>query len=196
MNIPKTIYLATREEWRAWLAANHATETEIWLIFYKAHTGMPRVPYEDAVEEALCFGWIDSLVHTMDDQRYAQKFSPRKPTSKWSESNKRRLRQLIPAGKMTEAGMQTLPEALLKELALPPEDVPPPPPKPVYETPADLETALKAQPKAWSNWERFTERYRQLALRWIYEAKRPETRAKRITEVAALTERNDKIGMK
>lgn len=105
MEIPKTLHASNRDAWRAWLDRHHETEQEIWLVFYKKHTGKPGVSYEDAVEEALCFGWIDSIVRRIDDERYAQKFGPRKANSKWSESNKRRVRKMMEEGKMTAAGL-------------------------------------------------------------------------------------------
>ncbi len=108
MDITKTFEATHRHDWRAWLEENHHRETEIWLVFYKSHTGHPCVSYEDAVEEALCFGWIDSLVKRIDDDRYAQKFSPRKPGSKWSVSNRRRMAKLIREGRMTPAGLATV----------------------------------------------------------------------------------------
>ncbi|MGA7733294.1 MAG: hypothetical protein WCD37_18690 [Chloroflexia bacterium] len=100
-----TLYLSMREDWRAWLQANHETGREVWLVFYKKHTGQPSLPYNDAVEEALCFGWIDSVEKRLDADRYALRFTPRKPKSNWSESNKRRVRQLVASGRMTEAGL-------------------------------------------------------------------------------------------
>jgi uncharacterized protein YdeI (YjbR/CyaY-like superfamily) len=93
--MPKLLYVTTREEWRAWLNNHHATETEIWLVYYKKHSAKPRIPYDHAVEEALCFGWIDSLVKKIDDQRYVQKFTPRRDHTKWSPLNKQRMRLLI-----------------------------------------------------------------------------------------------------
>ncbi|HMA34400.1 MAG TPA: hypothetical protein VKY74_07935 [Chloroflexia bacterium] len=101
----KTLYVTTRAAWRIWLHENHASATEIWLIFYKKHTQLPSIGYEEAVEEALCFGWIDSIVKTIDAEQYAQKFTPRKQRSNWSASNKRRVRQMIAAGQMTPAGL-------------------------------------------------------------------------------------------
>jgi len=90
MKITKTLYVTTRDEWRSWLEKNHKSEKEIWLIYYKKHTGKPRIPYDDAVEEALCFGWIDSIIKRIDEKKYAQKFSPRKQNSVWSDLNKKR----------------------------------------------------------------------------------------------------------
>ena len=89
----KTLYLTNRDKWRAWLASHHASETEIWLIYYKKHTAKPRISYEHAVEEALCFGWVDSLVKKIDEDRYAQKFTPRRDYTKWSSLNKQRVPQ-------------------------------------------------------------------------------------------------------
>ena len=101
MEIGRTLYITNRKAWRAWLARNHAREKEIWLIYYKKHTGKPRIPYDDAVEEALCYGWIDSIIKRVDDERTAQRFSPRRPKSSLSETNKERVRRLIKAKKMT-----------------------------------------------------------------------------------------------
>jgi uncharacterized protein YdeI (YjbR/CyaY-like superfamily) len=114
MNISKTLYVTNRDDWRVWLEKNHKTEKEIWLIYYKKHTNQPRIPYDDAVEEALCFGWIDSIVQKIDDQRYAQKFTPRKSVSKWSELNKRRVRKLLKEGKMTQAGLTKVGDGVLE----------------------------------------------------------------------------------
>jgi uncharacterized protein YdeI (YjbR/CyaY-like superfamily) len=94
-----TLHPTTRAAWRAWLAAHHDRETEIWLVYNKRHTGELRVEYDDAVEEALCFGWIDSIVRTIDEDRYAQKFTPRKAKSKWSELNRRRFAKLVAEGR-------------------------------------------------------------------------------------------------
>src|SRR5947199_112773 len=99
------LHPTTRAAWRSWLAANHDRETEIWLVYNKRHTGEPRVEYDDAVEEAVCFGWIDSIVRTIDENRYAQKFTPRKAKSKWSVSNIERFARMVREGKMTPAGM-------------------------------------------------------------------------------------------
>lgn len=100
-----TVYFPNRDDWRAWLEANHATEREIWFVFYKKATKKPSLPYGEAVEEALCFGWVDSIEKSLDGERYALRFTPRKPKSNWSESNKIRVRQLIASGRMTEAGL-------------------------------------------------------------------------------------------
>src|SRR5260370_30597735 len=113
MPLSKTIYAANRDQWRAWLEKNHTTETEIWLIYYKKSSARARVPYDHAVEEALCFGWVDSLVKRIDDEKYAQKFTPRKNHAKWSEPNKKRARAMIKMGKMTDAGLAVIDKGIL-----------------------------------------------------------------------------------
>ena len=100
MDITRTLYVAKRKDWRDWLKKHYKTEKEIWLVYYKKQSGKPRIPYEDAVEEALCFGWIDSTVKPLDDERYAQRFSPRNPKSAYSQPNKERLRRLARQGKV------------------------------------------------------------------------------------------------
>jgi uncharacterized protein YdeI (YjbR/CyaY-like superfamily) len=109
MEIGETIYVTTGEEFRKWLAENHKLKKEIWLVQYKKATGKPSLHYVEAVEEALCFGWIDGLEKSMDRERYALRFSPRRPKSNWTETNKERARRLIAEGKMTEAGFAALP---------------------------------------------------------------------------------------
>jgi uncharacterized protein YdeI (YjbR/CyaY-like superfamily) len=107
-NSMNLLHVTNRQDWRAWLAEHHAAETEVWLVFAKQHTGKPRVSYDEAVEEALCYGWIDSIVRKMDDDHYAQKFTPRKDRTKWSASNLERVRRLLAEGQMTEAGIAVL----------------------------------------------------------------------------------------
>src|SRR6476469_10873688 len=98
-----TLRVTTRRQWRAWLTKHHTSRPGVWLVFYKAHTGVKSIPYEDAVREALCFGWIDSLVKRLDDDRYALKVTPRRRTSKWSDSNWKRRTELKAAGLLTSA---------------------------------------------------------------------------------------------
>ena len=115
MKITKTLHVTNRKDWRKWLREHYKTEKEIWLVYYKKATGKPRIEYNDAVEEALCFGWIDSTEKSMDAERYATRFSPRRPRSNWTETNKERARRLIAEGKMTEAGLASLPEDVSHE---------------------------------------------------------------------------------
>jgi uncharacterized protein YdeI (YjbR/CyaY-like superfamily) len=192
MKIRKTLYVTNRDDWRAWLEKNHETEKEVWLVYYKKHTNRPRIPYDDAVEEALCFGWIDSIVQKIDDERYAQKFTPRKNSSKWSELNKRRVRKLLREGKMTPAGLAKIGDGVLeagegsksesktKGLIIP----------------ESLEESLRANGKAWENFNRLAPSYRRQYIGWITSAKKEETRNKRIREAVELLARNEKLGMK
>ena len=105
--------MTSRVEWRDWLSQHGQSETEVWLIYYRKDSGRPRIPYDDAVEEALCFGWIDSIVKRMDDEKFAQKFTPRRYGSRWSELNVRRVRKLMKEGRMTEAGLANLTKKLI-----------------------------------------------------------------------------------
>src|SRR5882672_2504259 len=119
MAATKTLHVTSRDEWRAWLKKHHASETEVWLIYSKRNSGQPRIPYDHAVEEALCFGWIDSLVKRIDDEKFAQKFTPRRDCTKWSALNKRRVRKLIREGRMTEDGLANVDLGMLGAEAQP-----------------------------------------------------------------------------
>ncbi len=182
MDIGETVYCATREEWRAWLQENHATRDEIWLIFYKKGSGRPRVAYDDAVEEALCFGWIDSIIKRVNDEYYVQKFSPRRAGSAWSLPNKIRVAKMIQAGFMTEAGLARVTYAH-------PERMPRSTKKPRPTVPADLRQAVEANPKAKANFDKLTDSTLRMYVGLIEDAKKPETRAKRIKRVIEFIER-------
>jgi len=105
------LYVTNRDDWRAWLKENHSTQKEVWLIYYRKHSGKPSIPYDDSVEEALCFGWVDSIIKKIDSEKFARKFTPRKGKSRWSESNKKRVAKMIREGKMTEVGLARIREA-------------------------------------------------------------------------------------
>jgi uncharacterized protein YdeI (YjbR/CyaY-like superfamily) len=113
MDIGEMLYVMRREDFRAWLEKNHAAKKEIWLVQYKKATGKPSLAYVEAVEEAICFGWIDGFEKGIDAERYATRFSPRKPKSNWTETNKERARNMMAAGKMTGAGRARLPADML-----------------------------------------------------------------------------------
>jgi uncharacterized protein YdeI (YjbR/CyaY-like superfamily) len=187
----KTLHVTNRDEWRAWLEENHAAEREVWLIYHKRHTGSPRIPYDDAVEEAICFGWIDSIVRKLDEEKYAQKFTPRNDKSKWSELNRRRAERMIKEGRMTEAGLAKFqqagkPDAKAAAMRAPGKKLVVPP---------DLREALAANKKAQENFNNFAPGYKRLYIRWISAAKRPETRAKRIKQTVKWSSENKKPGM-
>ncbi len=175
----------SRRQWRTWLGKHHASSPGVWLVFHKGHTGVKSIAYEDSVREALCFGWVDSLVKRLDDERYARKFTPRKPTSKWSDSNRRRWLELETAGLLTPAG-----------LAVAPTDKGYAPPPAIPELPAYIARALRANPKAWTFFRELAPTYRRHFVGWIHSAKRSETREKRTREAVALLEAGKKLGLK
>ena len=163
---------------------------EVWLIYYKKHAGRPRIPYDDAVEEALCFGWIDSIVQKIDDERYAQS-PPRKNNSKRSESNKRRRRGLLKAGKMAQAGLAKIGDGVLGV-----DEGPRPGAKPKeIVIPHYLKEALRANEQAW-NFNNLAPSYRRQFIGWVTAAKKEETRNRRTKEAVELLTRNKKLGMK
>ena len=169
----------TREEWRRWLAANHASSPGAWLVSWKPATGRPAVGYDAAVEEALCFGWIDSLAKTVDEERSRQLFSPRRPGSRWSRSNRERVERLLAAGVMEAAGLAAVARAKANGAWTALEDVE------NLVVPDDLAAAFAAHPGSSEHWESFPVSVRRGLLQWILDAKRPETRARRIAETAA-----------
>jgi uncharacterized protein YdeI (YjbR/CyaY-like superfamily) len=185
------LHVTDREAWRQWLLKNHASESEIWLVFHKRHTGAPSLPYEDAVEEALCFGWIDSIVKRVDGEKYMQKFTPRKTKSEWSELNKRRARKMIRQGKMAEPGLAKIKEAKadgrwgkVKFREAP------------ARIPLELRTALKEDGKARETFDAYSQSYKKLIIGWIMSARKQETRLRRIKEVVELAAQNKRLGMK
>lgn len=190
MRISKTLYVTTREEWRAWLAKHHQSESEVWLVYYKKQTGRPRIPYDDAVEEALCFGWIDSIVKRIDDAKFAQKFTPRKDCTKWSALNKGRVRKLIREGRMTKAGLAKIDVVLLGD------EPQAKPAKGKFALPRFVRQALMANQKAWEYFQNLAPSYRRLYIAWIMDAKKEETRARRLREAVARLAQKRKLGLK
>jgi len=184
MKTLKTFYAANRDEWRAWLETNHKTETEVWLIYYKKGSKRPRIPYDDAVEEALCFGWVDSLVKRIDEEKYAQKFTPRKNHSKWSELNKKRVRAMIEQGKITEAGLAVIDKAILS--ALEPSEASRSKPKIENTVPEFIQEGLKSNKKARANFDDLTPSRQRRYVIWITSVKRDETQRERLREIIEL----------
>ncbi len=184
----ETLYVTTRKDWRSWLQNNHNLKKEIWLIYYKKHTGKPRIPYDDAVEEAICFGWIDTTIKRIDDERFAQKFTPRSKNSRWSEHNRKRALKMIKEGKMTEAGRAKMGSLDLKKKIVSPS-------LKKISMPADLSRALKVRKNAFENFSKYAPSHRQLYLRWIVDAKKLETRMKRIRKTVQLAAQKKKPGM-
>lgn len=172
------LWVPDRASWRAWLEAHHSREAGVWLVSFKKATGKPRVEYEDAVEEALCFGWIDSVVRPLDADRTMQLFSPRKPRSPWASSNKARVERLVAARLMRPAGLAKIEQARRDgswDMLVAVESL---------ELPPDLRAAFAVAPQAArTHWDAFSPSSRRALLWWIHTAKRPETRARRIATV-------------
>ena len=184
---PDSVACRDRAAWRAWLAAHHDRRTEVWLVFFKKATGRPTVSYEEAVEEALCFGWIDSIIRRVDEARYAQRFSPRKDAARWSATNIARARKMIGRGLMTEAG--------LAKFRAPSPHVPPAS-RPGLELSPELLSVLKARRRAYANFLRLTPSQSRLYVGWIMSAKKEETRRRRLAEAVDRLEQGRPLGMK
>ena len=179
-----------REDWRSWLAKNHAAAKEIWLVLFKKHTGKTCVPYADAVEDALCFGWIDGLVKSIDDEKYAVRFSPRKNKSIWSETNKRRVAKMIEQERMTKIGLVKVEEAKRNgewENARIRQNT--------THAPTELTRALRANKQAQQNFERISPSQRRMFIFWITSAKTDATRQRRIRKAVQMLSANETIGI-
>lgn len=174
----------TRAEWREWLAKHHDSAQGVWFVYYKKASGKPRVTYDEAVEEALCYGWIDSLPRKVDDERSKLLFTPRKPKSVWSKPNKERIERMLEQGLMTEAGLKKI-EAAKEDgswdtlndsdnLVIAP----------------DLAKEFAANKPAAKNFEAFTKSTKSVILSWINSAKREETRAARIAKTVSMAAKN------
>ena len=179
--------MRSRAAWHAWLTKHHRTAAEIWLVFHKEHTGTACVSYEDSVEEALCFGWIDSLVRRLDDDRFARKFTPRKPDSAWSQINRRRYASLRRRALLQEAGRANAPGARVAIA----------PPRRQWATvPKYMEQALKANGAAWRYFERLAPSYRRQYIGWIDSATREATKQRRLREAIGLLAKGKKLGLR
>ena len=187
----KQLYVADRDQWRRWLSEHYASEAGIWLIFYKKKTSKPTLAYDGAVEEALCFGWIDSIIKKIDDEKYARKFTPRKDKSVWSQLNKKRVDKMIKQGRMTEAGMAKIKAA--RKNGSWNQDARP---QISFDVPPELAKALARNKKAKKNFDNLALSYRKHYIGWIATAKRPETKERRIAESIALLEKGQKLGIK
>lgn len=186
MKLEETLYVADRKTWRAWLAKRHKSETEIWLIYYKKRTGKPSIPYADAVEVAICYGWIDGKVKKIDDERYMQRFSPRKIKSSWSELNIERAKKLIEQGDMTEWGLEIYQDGMRTNRIVPSSKN--------LTVPSDLSVVLKKNRKAWGNFQNLPPSAKLAYVYWVSAAKREETRQKRINKTVELMEQNKRLG--
>lgn len=179
MEITRTLRLHDRGAWRAWLAGHHAMEPEVWLVYPRKGTGQPRIAYGDAVEEALCFGWIDSTVKTLDADHTAQRFSPRRAGSGYSQPNKERLRRLMAQGKVAEPVLAKLADVPLDDFVLP----------------GDVEAALRANPAAWANLQRWSPAYLRIRAAFVDDARsRPGEFEKRLRNLIRKSEQGKQFG--
>ncbi len=180
----ETFYPKSQEEWRDWLEKNHIEQQSIWVVFYKTATKIPSLSWSDAVDEALCFGWIDSTKRTIDEKSYMQYFSKRKPNSNWSKINKEKIEQLTQDGKMTKAGFASVETAKENGSWTLLDDVE------ALIVPKDLNEALVKLKGASDHFDAFSKSTKKILLYWVISAKRAETRQKRILEIAQNAEEN------
>jgi uncharacterized protein YdeI (YjbR/CyaY-like superfamily) len=179
MEIGDTLYVTSRKEWREWLQNNFDKDKEIWLIFPNKASGKPRLSYNEVVEEALCFGWIDSIVKKHDEDSSAQRFSPRNPRSGYSQSNKERLRWLVKERKLHPTMKASVEKVLEEKFVFPP----------------DILKTIKEDPAAWKNYQNFSPAYQRIRIAYIDAArKRPEEYKKRLQNFIEKTKQNKQIG--
>jgi len=176
----RTLCVEGRSQWRAWLEANSGRAAEVWLMYYKKNSGRPSVAYEDSVEEAICFGWIDGKIKNIDQTRFARLFTPRKPKSKWSRANLERAAKMIRQGKMTAAGMKVF-DPRNQTPALP------------TKLPASLEERFRNHETAWGNFTRFPPSYQRMTIGWVASAKQEATQLRRLQQLIAESSRNQRI---
>ena len=182
--------MTTRSEWHNWLKDNHSVTEEVWLVYYKKPSGKPRIPYFEAVEEALCFGWIDGKLKKINEDYYIQRFTPRRPRSRWSKCNVERIEKLIKSGQMRPEGLRAYENAIKR-------------PELIYDNktdgdpvvPADLLNALKDNNQALTNFSNFSQSIRRLYIGWLNSAKKAETRPGRILKIVERSEKNLGPGM-
>jgi uncharacterized protein YdeI (YjbR/CyaY-like superfamily) len=175
MKITKFFTPSDLADWHRWLEENHARQQEIWLVYFKPASGRSNIDYESSVEEALCFGWIDSIIQKIDEDKYTRKFNPRRMDSQWSETNKRRVVKVIREGRMTQAGRA--------KLTFDPEKVDINKPKskhPPVKMPEKIEKALKSDPKVWQAFQGITPSLKRNYVLWLADAKKPETFKRRM----------------
>jgi uncharacterized protein YdeI (YjbR/CyaY-like superfamily) len=184
----KTFDAGTLACWRRWLAANHASAPEVWLVYHKKHTGKPSVTYLDALDEALCYGWIDCGVKRLDHERYAIKYRPRNAGSKWSVINRRRYAALDGAGRLAPAGKARSPRGAA--VARPPKVTLP------AKVPAYIARAFKAVPGVWAFFQTLSPSHQRRYFGWIHIAKQEETRQRRLREAIELLTKKQTLGLK
>ena len=184
----KTFDAGDLQQWRKWLAAHHDSESEVWLVFHKLHTGRACIAYDDALDEALCFGWVDSLVKHLYEARYARKFTPRRSDSKWSEVNRKRYAQLKASGRLMPAGANRPPTDRTYDA--------PPPRRTSSRVPQYIRETLTRHPTALSHFENLPSSQRRRYLNWIDTARQAETKSRRLQEATRLLAAGRELGLK
>ena len=185
----KTLEVTTCEEWREWLTENHESVSEVWLIFHKKQTGRASIPYLDALDEALCFGWIDSLIKRLDDERYARKFTPRRADSIWSDVNRKRYAELQSSGRLMPAGVKRPPTNRSYGAR--------PLPRPLSAAlPQYIQKAFASRPAARKYFDSLTAPHRRRYIAWIDSAKQQETKDRRLREAIDRLASGRKLGLK
>ena len=189
MEVSKTLYVTNRQQWRSWLSKHHKTTGGIWLVYYKKESGKRRIPYNDAVEEALCYGWIDSLAKSRDKESWVQRFSSWGKKSPLSEMNKERVRTLIHAGKMTRYGLARIQHHMDGGSAKTQKLKKFPPPN-------DILQLLESDPVVWKNFTKFPAVYKRIRVGWIDDSRNhPKIFTQRLRYFMKMTARNKKFGM-
>ena len=185
----KTFVAKSVDQWCKWLDKHHGSESEVWLIFHKQHTGVKSIAYLDALDEALCFGWVDSLVKRLDESRYARKFTPRKADSRWSTINRKRYAALKADGRLKAGGINRPPTDRGYDQRPPRFQMP-------ATVPRYIQAALKKEPAAWRYFEGLAPSHRRRYIGWIESAKREETKARRLQEAIRLLKAGKPLGLK
>jgi uncharacterized protein YdeI (YjbR/CyaY-like superfamily) len=184
-----TLLVRTLDQWRDWLTEHHASESEVWLIFHKQHTGVASIDYKEALDEALCFGWVDSLVKRLDDRRFARKFTPRRADSRWSTVNRKRYAELKAGGRLKPAGTERPPTERGYDPRPPRLELP-------SKLPAYIQAQLKSHPRALRHYEALPPSHRRRYIAWIESAKREETKLRRLKEAIRLLASGKVLGLK
>ena len=185
----KTFLAQTADQWREWLDEHYDSESEVWLIFHKFHTGVVSIAYQDALDEALCFGWVDSLVKRLDDRRYARKFTPRRADSRWSAVNRKRYAALKASGRLKAAGIKRAPTDRSYG-PLPPRFKMP------SQLPSYIQTGLRKRPAALRYFEALPPSHRRRYVGWVESGKHEETKARRLKEAIRLLAAGKELGLK
>jgi uncharacterized protein YdeI (YjbR/CyaY-like superfamily) len=192
MKIENLLIVKNKDEWRAWLEAHHASDKEVWLVYFKPASGRKSIDYEGSVDEALCYGWIDSLINRIDEERYARKFNPRRAGSTWSASNKERMEKLIASGRMTPAGLAVY-DPGAKESS---DDYAQGIRRGEVSIPEEFTKAIKKNAKAWAFFTQLPPSQQRQAMSWVAAAKKEETRQKRLKEIIDTFAQGKRLGLK